>query len=399
MRKIKLVKKALAVFMVSAMACGSFPAYATNYVDNAIYIDSQAVPQEITEYAKNIFSNLYYEDIEYLGFSYTESSEMKLAPGFCANAYDNTIDASNIYYYPVMCNDDIVALFTVKDNNGIYSYQFGKDDIAISLNNINTSRDNALEIIVSNDAFYGITNDGVFVLSTQPTADQSEIATETENLAAEKQIALATDTSAEVITISTNTTYTETALASPKARTYIGKKRFVPIVDNWSYPSGDSTRGSCWASCTGSLIEYYTDGTKATVDDAKEMRTKVLEDRLADNGAYSGGISAAKKYIEKYVDDYSMTIIDTCLAWTDVKKELLNDNAPCYTRWLNDESNVGHAMVLCGYRYQDTDPNNSSYYGIYLMDPNKDSIQLVSYNSTYTINSKEYEWVKTLTVD
>ena len=53
-------------------------------------------------------------------------------------------------------------------------------------------------------------------------------------------------------------------------------------------------------------------------------------------------------------------------------------------------------MVLCGYRYNADDPDNTSYHGLYFMDPNKTSYQLISFGSTYTINGNSYSWVNTL---
>ncbi len=397
MNKIEYFKKTLVLLLVSLLTVTNNPVYATDSNKYEIYLKSQSIPSAVTEYAKRIYSNLYCEDIENLGFTSTEASEMKLAPGFCAKAYDSTIDTSNIFYFPVMYNDSVVALFTVKDEAGTYSYQFGKNDMATALNDLETSYNDSVEIVVSETAFYGVMNGNVVVLSTLPESTESNIAVETNNLAAASEISLLDDSTTDVILISEDTVYSETVLPNPITRAFRGIQRFVPIVDNWTYTSDGTTRGTCWASCTGSLIEYYNDGTSASDDDASTMRHTVLADRLSETNSYSGGIGEAETYIEDHVDNVNMQLVADPLDWDTLKAELLNNSSPCYMRWVNDADNIGHAMVLCGYRYQDTAPNDSSLYGIYLMDPNMDSIQLVTYDSTYTIGSVAYSWDQTLT--
>lgn len=400
MKKIKRALKVIATSLIAVLACSNFSAYAISVPSSdSIFIESNSVPKEATDYARDMFSHLYIDDIECLGFTYSVSSEMKLAPGFYANAMNSDVKTDNVYYYPVVYNADIVALFTVTYQNGIYSYQFGKDDMAKALNSINTSYTNAVEIIVSNDAFYGITDNEIVVLSTRPEAIETDVNSEKKYLSTLNESDLfAIETSPNVVTISSSTTYSDTAQTASMTRSYIGKKRIVPIVDNWTYTDSAGTlHGTCWASCTGSIIDYYNNGTSSSNSGGASMRDAVLSDRYNDASVYSGGISTAKTYIENYVSGASMTKAGSSLSWSQVKSAILSNNAPCYTRWVNSSSATGHAMVLCGYRYLDTDPTNSSYYGIYLMDPNKTSLQLISYGSTYTINSNTYSWTDTLT--
>lgn len=396
MNKIESLKKTLVLILTSLLTVTNSPVYATDSNNYELYLKSQSVPSAVTEYAQRIYSNLYCEDIENLGFTSMEASEMKLAPGFCAKAYDSTIDTSNLFYFPVMYGDSVVALFTVKAKNGTYSYQFGKNDLATALNDLETSYNDSVEIVLSETAFYGIMSDNVVVLSTLPESTESIIAVETSNLATASEISLLADSTTEVILISEDTVYSETALPNPTTRAFTGRQRFVPIVDNMTYTSGGTTHGTCWASCTGSLIEYYNDGESASDDDASTMRDTILEDRLAETGSYSGGIGEAETYIEDHVDNVNMQLVSNSLSWNTLKTELLNNNSPCYMRWVNDENNIGHAMVLCGYRYENTAPNDTSLYGIYLMDPNRNSIQLITYGSTSQINDNEYSWDQTL---
>ncbi len=179
---------------------------------------------------------------------------------------------------------------------------------------------------------------------------------------------------------------------------FIGKKRIVPIVNNQSYYDTDGNkRGTCWASCTGSLIDYYKNGTACSDTNGSSIRYNIIGQNLQATGGYTGGMSTAKKYIEEYVSGVTMTQTGSKLTWSGVKKEVNTKNAPCYTRWEATGDSIGHAMVLCGYRYSQEDSTNTNYYGLYFMDPNKSSLQIVSYGSTYTINNKPFTWTKTLT--
>lgn len=214
MNKIEYLKKTLVLIWALLLTVTNSPVYATDSNNYELYIKSQSVPSAVTEYAQRIYSNLYCEDMEFLGFTSVEASEMKLAPGFCAKAYDSTINTSNIFYFPVMYGDSVVALFTVKAKNGTYSYQFGKNDLATALNDLETSYNDSVEIVLSKTAFYGVMSDNVVVLSTFPESTESSIAVEISNLAAASEISLLADSTTEVILISEDTVYSETALAN-----------------------------------------------------------------------------------------------------------------------------------------------------------------------------------------
>lgn len=401
MKKFKKITKIITTALATALAFEAIPTYALSLDDNSIYIESESVPESATNYAKDIFANLNTDDIEFLGFSYNESCNMRLAPGFCAIVMDVTIDTPNVYYYPIICNDEIIALFTVTEINGKFSYQFGKNDLADSLNNVITSTDDSVAIAVSDEAFYGITDNEITVLSALPDADTNIIGDQIA-LLAEENNSNAIAFYDNIVTINEDTAYNDVSIqiSSAKSVTYKGKKRAVPIVDNWTYEDSDGTsHGTCWASCTGSLIDYYNNGTSSSAESASKIRNTVKNARYKTTESYSGGISTAKAYIEEYVSKASMSKTGSSLLWSEVKTEILTNNAPCYTRWENSSSSTGHAMVLCGYRYQSEKSNNSDYYGIYLMDPNEKSFQLASYGDTYTLNGKTFSWVNTLTKD
>lgn len=65
---------------------------------------------------------------------------------------------------------------------------------------------------------------------------------------------------------------------------------------------------------------------------------------------------------------------------------------PFYSQWDGFSGKSFHAMVVSGYRYEDTKPNDESYYSVYLMDPNEETPQLLQYKDSYTINGKLYSW-------
>ena len=65
---------------------------------------------------------------------------------------------------------------------------------------------------------------------------------------------------------------------------------------------------------------------------------------------------------------------------------------PFYSHWENLRGTAAHSMVICGYHYENTKPNDESYYSIYLMDPNEQTIQLLQYRDSYTVAKELYSW-------
>lgn len=138
----------------------------TVYADgNTIYLKTAAVPKAVSEYANKMFSGFTNSELTSLGLTNAEAQSAVLADGFCAKAAGENFDTENIFYFPILCDGKAAALMTVTYNGIAYGYQLGTDNMVTALNNLTTSYDNAAEIYVSKNAFYGVTDNDVTVLS------------------------------------------------------------------------------------------------------------------------------------------------------------------------------------------------------------------------------------------
>jgi len=132
---------------------------------NTVYISTQSVSSEATEYAHDIFSNISETEFKYLGLSESDAKSAVISDGFIAENLTENSESSYIFYYPVVSNGKISAMMTVTYNSGKYGFQLGKDTMAENLNNLKTSYDSPAKIYVSPNAFYAATSEGTFVLS------------------------------------------------------------------------------------------------------------------------------------------------------------------------------------------------------------------------------------------
>lgn len=77
MNKIEYLKKTLVLIWALLLTVTNSTVYATDSNNYELYLKSQSVPSAVTEYAQRVYSNLYCEDMEFLGFTSVETSEVK----------------------------------------------------------------------------------------------------------------------------------------------------------------------------------------------------------------------------------------------------------------------------------------------------------------------------------
>ncbi len=367
----------------SGLTIGSSSEYA---IEDGLFIASNFVPEEAEEYAIKIFESLTYEDMSILEIG-KNMDAIRLAHGF-------TVENTEIpqYYFPVLENNTVVGMLMVNDHTGFYGFQLGSSDFSENINNLETDLENPAQIIVSENAYYSMGKNGVEVLEALPEVPSEILESEMH----EVRQGMDTFTEKQVVNISANNVCDATIRESV-SYTLKGKKHTVAYVDNWVYTEGSEEHGTCWASCVGSLVDFYQDG-KANESTAGSYRTKAKDERKKETGSYSASSSVATKYINKY-SNASVSYRREAPDWATIKSTLLSKTIPSgqkgmpfYTHWENFSGDSAHAMVVSGYRYEDTKPNDESYYSIYLMDPNKKAVQMLQYRDSYTINGRLYNW-------
>ena len=424
---LKINKKITAAILTgiisSSSAVSSFAFNESVFLDDrrikdsgTLYIKSESVPEAASGYIRDIFANLYADDLDFLGYSFKEAKEMRLSPGFCATDFETGETLENVYYFPVMCGRNFVGMFTVTYFDGEYGYSFGKSEFADSLNKLKTMPGETAEIIMNEDATYGVVGSKVELLEEAFDADkereQDVMHAISERalleLAEKKPDELEIDSAktpwitdgldANIVSIGSQSLYpekinTKEALKSGEI-TFIGYKRKVPILENGIRETDNGeTGGFCYACCVASLYGYYNYGGGT---DAQEEADELYAEFKNDN--VFGTIDDAKDYLESNTS--KKFIKSGSLDWKKIRIMIGTKDSPCYTSWQTADNASGHAMVLCGYRHNKDKPTTSSYYGLYFMDPNQPNYYLRSYNNgnpLYYLNGKRFYWGATLT--
>ena len=386
MKVKKILALALSVSMLAGMSISSFAdsgltigsSKETSSEESGLFIESYAVPSSAEEYAKGFFQDLGAADLEAMELD-AEIENLHLSHGFTVTDMSQN-SPDDQYCFPVLENDTVIAMMIVSYNNGKYGLQLGSSDFSENMNTLNTDSQNPATIFVSENAYYSIDKNGINVLETTPEVPESVLENEQEQLSY-APFSLNNDAT-EIINVSQATAYDISPnLVSTFA--YTDVRYPVAIARNKTIDE----KGICWAACTGSLIDYYED-KKASQSHAENLRDEIYKKQKANTGSVSGGASDAKKYIKEYC---GLTLsLKGDLTWEQVRKQI----RPVYTSWRPTNEKVGHAMVLEGNRRSTV---NDNYHGIYLMDPNKTSKQLLTYGSAYRISGTNYYWDGTVT--
>ena len=145
---------------------------------NTVYISTEAVSDDATEYAEEMFSELSGE-LVYLGLSSADAKSAAISDGFVVKSLDSNTAISDVIYYPVVSGGKISAMLIVTCHDGEYGYQLGKNPMADNLNDLETSYGSPAEIYVSDNASYAVTSEEVVILSYGLVCDTNSIEKET----------------------------------------------------------------------------------------------------------------------------------------------------------------------------------------------------------------------------
>lgn len=338
------------------------------------YIQTETVSDEIQEYAQSVFQSLSSSDFQVLQIDY-DPAELKLSYGIKVDLI-SSVDYEK-YYFPILKENQIVLTLIVNKINNELLYTIVKDDITNALNSLQTSIENPVQIVVSDTAIYAVDNSTTYELAKDVYATEASSQIDLERL----QISAFVSTNTQTLCIDANHVF-DTTVDQTNARTVVGRScTNYPFVNNKIV----NNTGTCWASCTASMIEYINNGSSSSATNAASIRDELLTYQT------NGGINDAKTYISNYAGR-TLTKADSYLSWNTVKYQILSLNNPCYMRLSN--SSTAHATVLIGYDYENSDDSN---YNMYLMDPNYSSTYITSYGSTVTeAYGSVYTWVASL---
>lgn len=153
MKKKFFAAACLAAVMVFS-AVSSLSVFADN---SAVYIRSTKIPESADEYARDKFEQFSESSFITLGLTSAEAKSVSLGAGFRIKNPDGSA-WDNLYYYPIVCGDSVKLIMAVSFYDGKYGCGVGKNTLAEKLDDIKTSLDNPVEIYVSENGFYLLTD-------------------------------------------------------------------------------------------------------------------------------------------------------------------------------------------------------------------------------------------------
>lgn len=378
MKKLRLLKSLLTFICITLTVCIPISIYGADK-EEGLYIKTEEIPQDIEEQAKSLFLSTNYKDIEYLGIN-AKLENLTLSKGVKANL----INGGEKYYFFVLDGDKIVANIVVSQSDGeVYgTYSTG---VFENLNKVRNTYDNPISIIVSKNSIYYLDNTGLQTISDSFWATNETIAKDKSTIERSKSLYLENENSIPVLIGESN-------VYDIKLDTDIKDSKVVMglSLDNFPcVPNKDIYGGICWASSTGAIIEYINNGKKSTVLGGIRIRDELVKKQT------TGGINDAQKYIKDYTN-VRTRIKNDILSWEECKNQINSKGNPCYLRYADYDDEAYHAVVLCGYDYDNGKVINNEKK-IYLMDPNLNNWQKIKYGSKYLTNyGYDFECEKSL---
>lgn len=378
MRKSKLLKVLLTLSFLLIIIGVPISSYGADK-EKGLYISSETIPSKIEERAKDMFLSTNHKDIEYLGID-TPLENLTLSKGIKSKSIDGI--GMDKYYFFVLDGDKIVAEIALSEVDGqVFStYSSGSFD---SLNYVKNTVDNPFRILFSDNSLYYLDNNNIYTISNSLSSNENTILNDKNTISKNRSLYY-NDKNNEVISISEDNVYDiKLNNTMNNSRTIYGLS-----LDNFPYVPNDifDGVGICWASATGAIIEYILNGYYSDTYRGTELRDELVQRQIQDMGHPNAGITDARYYIKNYTGRVTGAT-ETMLSWEDCKYQIASKKNPCYLSYVNLSTNSGHAVVLCGYDYDNGDGLSKAYNydrRIYLMDPNKEDWQKIDYGSYYT---------------
>lgn len=340
------------------------------------YFWSEPIPQEISDYAINVFNSITSENFKLIGLEEDKTNNYLLSKGIKVNYLsENNIQK---YYFPILDNNKVVALLTVDSIKGELVYSLGKNRVSDYIDKFSNSKNEIIEIFVKDSAVY-FSND----FETKMVYQDFDANPQKENIQYINDISKSKNIQEKNIqeinienTYKKNTTNENLNSKSLKSVRYGLSLNGLVCVPNITV----NNHGQCWAASLASAIEYMKYGRyNSDYNRAVDLRDELINE---------GWDHPESNIIEDYTQQ-SLSETNSFYSWTDLKKQIQKD-IPMYSVWgrtKSDGSYIPHAVVVCGYDYyNDTSTGNR----MYIMDPNCTLWQMNGYSTIYASPSHTY---------
>lgn len=381
--KFKKILSAILTSIILTSTLATVPVNANAGDTDALFVISNEIPSEVTDYARSRFSNLTTGFLLDMGFTANEVTNLHLAKGFTPYEYDDC--DLPLYYFPVMNGDSIIALLKVVDHGANnYSFQFGKSEFANLLNDVISTETSPVAFVITDEAMYSLNENDEFDLmetfipyNTTPSSGVSvfSLTYDPINLSF-SEVIFENET---IVEISDDSVYSDNITSSSNARSAPSNNALsVPFVANGTtttYPSG-----ICWASAAASVIKYRANPSDSAT---------VIRDNIVAKGYDAAHPNITKKMADEIEDYVGSSSYKTTVSFSTVKSKI-DAGVPLYTRW-GISSGGGHALVMRSYEV-DSSGNES----VGFMDPNYSYYTAMTFGTSFSNGTKIYTWTNTI---
>lgn len=326
--------------------------------------------------------SILLETPEALGISPNDVKDAVIGDDFSISQLSGSIlsEVKDILYWPIISNNQIIALITLIKYNGELSASIGKD-FSEELTNMIYENEGNLALFSNEQNIYCVNNESevseVFIASdldatTFSTTILSEITYDStcnnNNVISYDNILTSTENIADYL-ISNETRATSSYL-------YLTD---YPIVYQGSLPI-------CWAATVAAMVIYEVSSINNLT------ATQVCN---AINHSYTGGsnadiINALNHYLPSI---YVPTEYSRAMTKSEIQV-IINNNDPACMLSQDINSTSRHATSLCGYRI------SGSSFQIRLMDSAYECFKFSTYSSTngfrFAFGNTQYEWDSTI---
>lgn len=400
MRKSKIT--ALTLTLILTLGSFSICKASVNNISNLdkpYNVYSVEIPTSVSNFAKSKFQILLEsarQDPDSYGLPKEIIDKLYIGSGF--NIFEegsNSPKNQNIYYYTVMYNDKIMAIFTVGiDPNGDIYATLGKDFAGELQDIFEKHNDGSSFVLISSDNnIYAQNKSGsypVFVYQEDKTANLKNVSYEKHikdvkkafNTNDKLNIKKKSDTIARESILNSKATSlnSQSSLSSMALSTSLSSKWLqVPKINQMD--SNNVKRGMCWAAATASILDYKLNCnlSATTICDISQKSYNI-----------GGSIYDARNAMV-YYGVYSSRAITGILNDTTIES-YINNNTPIYME-SRGGSSLAHSTVLRGYMV------GSGYIDISIMNPNTAQYEAAyrvgsSYN--YSMGNVTYTWTQTV---
>lgn len=418
----------LAAFVLSVTMMTSVSAIGLTPIEgeSKLYIETAAVPSNVTSYAADIFMHMGKPVWANFGISDSQLSNLTLSQGFRMISV-NTMQYSDIaYYFLIYAGNSVVAIMTISNVNGELGFQIERNLLTVDISEKLKNSAQPYRIYVSDNAYYFIQNNQIIHVSSDDNlSDKDSIVNDC------AKITNSLPTYSDLISTATtdiNVPVASFSLGNSVNYDLVGYACSVTHVDNYRYYEDDdpeTPRGVCWAACVASICYYYKDGCSGLKRPGDQEQVTALRDNIIDermsqnNGKRNAKISETPPFINERLPAYGYGHVNYCyrshkISWEDAITSVIN-KSPSITGWYyydysEGKYTKGHAMVIDGCSYAAQDPSLVQYGMLFMMNPNDEPINNidgipfypaagVGYNNLFFINGLPYEWNKTVCQD